>query len=311
MRKWVVGILLSAFLPMFIMLVMLIGMFGGSGGGAATVSPLFMLVDEQEAERYQEICVPLGVPWDLVILTDCMNVFNQNKKDLKEYSPLLTALEFCAIEETEFEIKEVEEGSGEALLYEPVTEEQPGDGGEPIETGLELLAYREPEIFEQGEAVQPEETETPGEPEPSPGPEESAAPEETVSPEPEMIRVWVPKEAYLYTGKAEILGYMGIAEKASVCGELDGFRDKIKQTAEEKGGEGRRFEADLLTMEASAYREILLKSLKEEDADYVLEVWETEYLQKLYGDGSRYLPPEPSDTPESVHTPESTAVPAD
>lgn len=327
MRKWIIGLLLSACVPVFLLFLLMFAFSGSSGtGGGITMiaSPLLGLVDEELAERYQELCMPFPVAWDMVVLADGMDAYNQKKslKKMKKYNPVLTALEFCYIEETKYVVREVEEGSEEASLYEPVTGGQPEtvgttDTGEnPVETGLELLAYREPEILDpagpspSGGTPEPEDPMNPEETLPPEEPEETPAPEE-----PEMIKIWYPADTCLYAGKEEILDYIGAKEKDAVCRDAAGLREKISQTASKKSSGDTKYDVRLLTVEESAYREILMRLFEEKDADCVLEVWESGYLPELYGDGSEYLPPEetmqPEETMTPVSEPESTAEPAD
>lgn len=286
MRKWAIvfsALTLSG--PLLVVVLLLFSLGGGSEAGASILmsSPLFLYVDEEQAARYQEICVQKQIPWDLVILLDGMDAYNQNKKNLDKYNPLLTALEFCCIEETEYEIQEVEEGSEEALLYERVTDGEQAGEGTLEETGLELLAYREPEAYDpEGPSPATPEPEEPGnqeEPEATP----EASPEPTEEPEePEMIKVWVPLETRLYTGLKEILDYVEVKEKDVSWKTWDSLEEDIARAAEKKSSPETRFEAGILTRETAARREIPGEILAPEDAEYVLEVWDSDYLSDMY-----------------------------
>lgn len=144
MKKYKLGLTLIM-LPFFIVLVVLVGAFGG--GAASSSAPIMVVATEDEAYGYMYIGTELGVPWDIVLLTDAIDAYAKGRPDVSEYNPILTALEFCIIAEEEYHIIE-EDVSGNAGSGEPTQEEEEADEWELVEiryyTGLdEILEYLE------------------------------------------------------------------------------------------------------------------------------------------------------------------------
>lgn len=80
------------------------------GGGA---EPVEIIATAEQAEQYQYVGSELGIPWDIVMLADAIEAKNAGKTSLAGYNPLITSLEFCLLEEEEYELKETvtEEGT--------------------------------------------------------------------------------------------------------------------------------------------------------------------------------------------------------
>lgn len=64
--------------------------------------PIPTVATEEEAAEYQYVGSELGVPWDIVMLTDILDADEKKKKDLKDYNPLVTSLEFCRLTEEKY-----------------------------------------------------------------------------------------------------------------------------------------------------------------------------------------------------------------
>ncbi len=90
---------------MLVMLVILCIIGFSSGGAGSISSPLIAFATEEEAYAYQYIGSELGVPWDIVLLTDGMAAYEAGKSDLSTYNPMLTSLQFCILVEEKLVLK--------------------------------------------------------------------------------------------------------------------------------------------------------------------------------------------------------------
>ncbi len=97
-------------------------MIGGGGAGASV--PLEPPATEEKAFEYQYVAAELGVPWDLVMLTDAIHAQENGLSDIEDYNPLMTSLEFCIIREdvenfvaTKGKGKDGKEVSGGSWVY--------------------------------------------------------------------------------------------------------------------------------------------------------------------------------------------------
>lgn len=99
MKKIGITSIIAAVLLMMILTMCVAGFSSGSAGSAA--SPLIAFASEEEAYAYQYIGSELGVPWDIVLLTDGMKAYEAGEENLSAYNPLLTSLQFCILMEEE------------------------------------------------------------------------------------------------------------------------------------------------------------------------------------------------------------------
>jgi len=93
---------LKFFIPLilfFLPLLLIILMFGA--GEADFSSKVF--ASEGQAYEYQYVSQELGVPWDIVMLADAVNAWWNDENDIEELNPILTALEFCILQEDIYE----------------------------------------------------------------------------------------------------------------------------------------------------------------------------------------------------------------
>lgn len=112
-KKIFVGTLAVSMICVLLFGIVFTGLMGDESG--STTAPIQIVATEKEAYGYQYIGTELGVPWDIVLLTDAIHAQREEKK-LKEYNPLYTSLEFCELQEEKYvalfeevEIKELVE----------------------------------------------------------------------------------------------------------------------------------------------------------------------------------------------------------
>lgn len=73
-----------------------------SGGAAEQAAPIQPPATEEEAYAYKYIGSEIGTPWDIILLADAIRAEEEGKSSISEYNPLLTSLEFCIVQETEY-----------------------------------------------------------------------------------------------------------------------------------------------------------------------------------------------------------------
>lgn len=114
MKKWIILGLVCLALPMVMVLILLLFMTGGAAGG--TSSPLIAFATPKQAYHYQYIASELGVPWDVAMLADGIHAYENGESDIAGYDPLVTALQFCVLQEQVYEavIEEPEDASGQS-----------------------------------------------------------------------------------------------------------------------------------------------------------------------------------------------------
>lgn len=95
MKKGIVAVMAMFFA--FMLLIMCV-----AGGGEQTAVPVNAFATEAEAYAYQLIGSELGIPWDIAILADGISAYAAQKKDLSDYNPMVTSLQFCIVREEEF-----------------------------------------------------------------------------------------------------------------------------------------------------------------------------------------------------------------
>lgn len=201
-----------------LMFVLIIAVFAGigSGGAGSAGSPLMAFATEDEAYAYQFIGSELGVPWDIIMLTDGMHAYQSGAGSLKDYNPILTSLEFCILLE-ECQIPASVSGGDAAVSS--------GDAEDP----------------------------------------------------------WVTKSVTYYAGKKEILAYIGKDEKGLTFKDSTGIINAINEITEEKSTEEERYVATLTVNEdiTGVLRDAI--GLNDENINYVMSVYDTNYLVSLYG----------------------------
>lgn len=94
-KKGIVAVMAMFFA--FMLLIMCV-----AGGGEQTAVPVNAFATEAEAYAYQLIGSELGIPWDIAILADGISAYAAQKKDLSDYNPMVTSLQFCIVREEEF-----------------------------------------------------------------------------------------------------------------------------------------------------------------------------------------------------------------
>lgn len=97
-------IILFSILPTCFLFLLLTMLLLGGGGGAVMSPP----ATPEEAYEYQYIGSELGVPWEIVLLVDTFDALDK-EKEIEEYNPLLTSLEFCILQEQSFNWIEAED----------------------------------------------------------------------------------------------------------------------------------------------------------------------------------------------------------
>ncbi len=94
------NIVMFTLMPIIFVLVFSIILFGGGGSsGPAAGQPVITPVTPEKATEYGKMCSEMGVPWDIVLLTDAFFAEQEGKKDIEDVNPVYTALEFLVLEE--------------------------------------------------------------------------------------------------------------------------------------------------------------------------------------------------------------------
>lgn len=290
----------------FFFIILLLAAVGG--GGQTATTPVTAFATEEEAYAYQYIGAELGVPWDIALLVDGISAHAEEKKDLSDYNPMLTSLQFCILQEEEFIAVEIPATPEPTATPEPPVSPAPTATPEPSVSPAPSATPEPTSVPRPSRSPKPELTPRPsyapilfaskrrakahGEPTmtgtavtPAPSaalgasatPETSAPPAAT--PEPEII--WVSNKVTTYTGTTEILEYIDVQD-------ID-YRDattvvnKINDTAAAKSTDKTKYEVRLLVN--PDFESVLLKliGLSESNTKSVLELYDSNYLAALYG----------------------------
>lgn len=249
MRKWVIIGIASSVFPLLLIFLMIVSL---GGGGMGTISsPLIAFATPEQAYQYQYIGSELGVPWDINMLADGIYAYAQGEKDLENYDPLMTALQFCILEEK---------------VYEAVIEE-------PEEPVADNAAGQEQNGQTSGGQVTQGQEQTPQEEIPTPS-------------EPEIT--WELKETKLYTGFKEMLEYMETDSDSFKFsyGDVNEWLTEINDIAAEKTADSNgEYKYEVTLLNNPDYKKVLreLIGLSEENIEYAMEVYKTKYLCLLYG----------------------------
>lgn len=223
MKKLKAGLLIGC-LPFLLIFVIVVGAFGG--GAASSSAPVMVVATEEEAYGYMYVGTELGVPWDIVLLTDAIDAYAKNLPDISEYNPLITALEFCIIMESEYHL-----------------EEEPADEVTDQES-------------EQGKATQDGEEQK-----------------------------WELYEIRYYTGRAQILEYLGMSSDNLTYGNTNDVLNRMMETAEEKSEENPEVKFVNTMLQNKEYETVLRDfiGMDEDDIQDVMDLYMAQYLAALYG----------------------------
>ena len=79
--------------------IFLIVVMAASGGGSsASAEPIHIVASKQKVEQYAEYATLLGVPWDIVLLSDVLNSEKVGQKGVETINPTYTTLEFLRVQ---------------------------------------------------------------------------------------------------------------------------------------------------------------------------------------------------------------------
>lgn len=242
----------AIFVLVLIFVVVLVSMFAlviagiGSGGAGGIVSPVIAFATEEEAYAYQYIGTELGVPWDIVMLADGMKAYEEGDDDLSKYNPILTSLEFCMILENEMIPAE--------------------DAPETSPTITPTATPTTPKASSSQASSLPESSQ-----------ENSQDSEETEE------KKWVSNKITYYTGRKEILKYIG--EKASdlTYEDVNSIVVAVNEVADEKSTEEKKYVATIVCN--PNFEDVLKKfiGLDAKNIEGVMEIYSSNYLVSLYG----------------------------
>lgn len=101
MKKAILPALILFMIPLF--LIPLI--FGDNGG---TNVPLTIIATPDKAWSYQYVGSELGIPWDITMLCDAIREKAEGNDNIEDENPLITALEFCILQEDVYMLKEID-----------------------------------------------------------------------------------------------------------------------------------------------------------------------------------------------------------
>lgn len=113
MKKIVIASVLTYAVFLFLILLLL---FPGSAGAGDYDSKV--VATEDQAYNYQYIASELGVPWDIVILCDAILAKQDGLSGIEDINPLVTALEFCVLQEDIYTLQTVYDEESMANSFE-------------------------------------------------------------------------------------------------------------------------------------------------------------------------------------------------
>lgn len=256
MKKMLIYAVVGIFASGSILIMVCIAVFLG-GNGDDISSPVGIFASEDEAYAYQYIGSELGVPWDIVMLSDGIHAYAAGETSLKNYNPMITSLEFCILQEEQYILEYIEVDDGTES-----DEGKEGEDGEAVEENQKSESAEEEGMEAEGEDDTQEEKNK------------------------DLVPTWIPGEIVLYTGCDEILNYIGKDKETAKVNyrDVSGIVADISAAAEEKGIEDEiKYEITLLT---NPDYEAVLKDfvgLSDEHIGYVMQLYEASYLAGLYG----------------------------
>lgn len=80
------------FAPVGIFLIVIIAASGG--GSTASTEPVSIVASKTKITQYAQYATDLGVPWDIVLLSDVLNAEKAGQKGVESINPVYTILEF-------------------------------------------------------------------------------------------------------------------------------------------------------------------------------------------------------------------------
>ncbi|WP_314025047.1 C39 family peptidase [Filifactor alocis] len=80
------------FAPVGIFLIVILAASGG--GSTASTEPVSIVASKKKIEQYAQYATDLGVPWDIVLLSDVLNAEKAGQKGVESINPVYTTLEF-------------------------------------------------------------------------------------------------------------------------------------------------------------------------------------------------------------------------
>lgn len=228
-------VILFAVFGSYFFIILLLAAVGG--GGEMATAPVTAFATEEEAYAYQYIGAELGVPWDIALLVDGISAYADKKKDLSDYNPMLTSLQFCILQEEEFIAEEIpvtpEPTATPAPSASPDPEPTPEPTGVPRPAGSPTPGLT-PKPFEPGMVRSRRRASGRNEATGTPEPATTLAPSASPSPEPEPEIMWVSNKITTYTGTREILDYIGVSVQDMDYRDATSVVNKINDTAAEK-----------------------------------------------------------------------------
>ncbi len=272
--KKVICIFFGGYIGIVVLVVLLmVGVAGGDAGGAA--APIQLFASEEEAYAYQYIGTELGVPWDIVLLADTTHAYRRGAENLKDYNPLYTSLEFCALVEEKYT----------AVIKEP----------EPEETNESEVPEGTEETGEAGETESAEDAEDEEAPADGSSQEALEGAEHENETEPEagetqpVVIDWVREEIVTYSGRNEILGYLGMSDEDLVYQDATGIIVAVNEKAESKRIGNEVYYTITLVSEPD-YENILKNriGLSDDDISDIMVIFDSGYLPEVYGYASYY-----------------------
>lgn len=295
--KKILPLLALPFLFAFLLMICVAG--GAAGEASGSTQPVMEFADEEQAYAYQYIGAELGVPWEIAMLADGMDAYNQGGMDLSDYNPMQTSLEFCILQEEEFlaverEI-EIETEDGEEKGQ---TEDEAGESGSASEEGQGQDSQQQNAQGNTGVQPQSVHGNAGGQSAEDKGASNTggnSAAQDTEKKDggetgtsggkkTETIIEWVSNGYRFYTGCDEIVDYLGGNVDELDYTDASGLVAAIQEAAEEKGKENEvRYEVILLC--APDYEEVLTEriGLDWKDAKDAMDIYECNYLAVYYG----------------------------
>lgn len=215
-------------LPAFLLFILIAGLMMG---GATSSVPLEPPATEEVAYKYQYIGSELGVPWDIILLSDSIAAEQRGDSGIEGVNPLDSSLEFCVIVETEYKW---------VVTAAPSTTP----------------------------SVTPGTTKDTSDPDPTPTPEPAGE--------------WVLVGRKNYTGKNEILKYLGYQGKLEYS-EVSNLITDVNEKANKKSSQKQKFEASITVN--NDFNTVLKDFIKLDDdnIEKVMELYQSQYLMYLYG----------------------------
>lgn len=108
MKKALIPALIFVMLP-----ILIIPLFFADTGG--TDVPLTVMATPDTAYNYQYVGSELGIPWDITMLCDAIREKAEGNDSIEEENPLITALEFCILQEDLYTLQDIYDEDGNVI----------------------------------------------------------------------------------------------------------------------------------------------------------------------------------------------------